>query len=170
MSDDLEQQIEQVRKSVAEAKANAAHWTHESELRQVRLQALEEAAALRPARGRKSSSGGSGRTGRKPGAISRQWRSILTVMTLKHGGTGALESEIVEIARTAGMENIRPKDVHERMESYREHGYVTLNQLTNRWALTETGAQRFNVDATEDSEAQSDKENAGADVEPTPAS
>lgn len=172
MSDNLEQKIELAKQSLREATDKVAYWTHEVELRQVRLKALEEAATLRPVRGKKCGDSGSTRRGRKPGAISRQWQNILMAMTLKYGGGGALENEILEIANTKdGLENTRPKDVHERMESYKQHGYVTFNQLTNKWSLTEVGAQRFNADAASDEpEPDFEKENAGAGNEPTPAS
>jgi len=65
--------------------------------------------------------------------------------------------------------NMRPKDVRTRMEQYEQQGYVKraniLLGLLSPWQITEKAAQRFNIDAKEESAEMAEKPKASADLD-----
>lgn len=165
MSDTLDAEIEQARQALQQAKDNAAHWAHEMELRAVRLNALEQAAELRPIRGRKNAENGATKKGRKPGAISRQWRQVLLQMAMSHP-EGAAEQEIIALTKiVGGMGEIRPKDVEERMRAYMRHGLVFQNVATNKWQVPDVAMPRLRMDTAPPDELENAAEDDPLDIQ-----
>lgn len=138
-------------------------WRQQADLFKVRLSALEEAARLRPARqdGARAKGETSGSRGRQPGAISRTWRSILTTTAARYPD-GADEAQIADVARDAGLPNVRPKDVRERMLNYEQHGYV--EPAISGWRVTPHALSKFGSDV-ENGADQADDEMEAADAE-----
>lgn len=170
MTDTLDAEIEQARRKLQEAKDQAAHWTHEAEIRAVRLDALERAAELRPVRGRKSLENGGTKKGRKPGAISRQWRQVLLQMAMQHPA-GATEQEVVALTKLVdGMGEIRPKDVEERMRAYAKNNLVRQNLMMTGWQVPDEALARLRTDVVTVDESQvAETETAGAVEAPAAA-
>ena len=123
------------------------------ELLEARFAALEHAASLRPlpradtgvVRSSSVTFAAGGRVhsfhkGRQPGAISQTWRTILLKVS-KAFPDGADERDIFEIARTSGLENVRLKDVKDRMADYRSYGYV--EPIGVKWRVTELALRKF---------------------------
>ena len=149
MADSLDAEIQSAREEfqlaeadAAAARAHVVECDRRAEMKGVRLRALERAAELRPLRSeaQRSKPDASGSRGRQPGAISRTWRSILATTAARYP-RGAEEAQIAEIARDAGLSNVRPKDVRDRMTSYEAHGYV--EPALNGWRVTLHALTKF---------------------------
>ena len=116
----------------------------------VEIKALELAASLRPVpSGRRETRNGFGgeplRKGRQPGAISKQWRDILVNISINFP-FGSTENQIWEVAKSVEkLENIRPRDVRTRLDSFKIHGYVE-QRSGGLWHVTELAAKKFNQD------------------------
>jgi hypothetical protein len=164
MADDLDAAIEAARTERKAAKDQADHWVRRVELLDVRLEALEQAAKFRPARNEpprvKAESVNSGR-GRQPGAISKPWRNVLLISAVKYPD-GASEIELTDLARAEGLPNVRPKDVHSRMEDYQKHDYV--HPVPKGWQVTSHAVAKFGSETTEDGSDQADDEMEAADA------
>lgn len=164
MADELDAAIEAARTERKAAKEQADHWVRRVELLDVRLDALEQAAKLRPVRGEatraKVETANSNR-GRQPGAISKVWRGVLTTVAARYPD-GAQDPEIAEIARDAGLPNVRPKDVRERMLSYEQHSYVET--AISGWRVTALALAKFGSDHIENGSDQADDEMEAADA------
>lgn len=166
----LDEAIQETRQQLNEETAQQAEWTRRVELTSVRLKALEQAAQLRPsshvASASKSESGVASNStpasrGRQPGAISKKWRNILLETAAKFPD-GAEDAAIVEVARTAGLMNVRLKDVHDRMSSFEHHGYV--EPALNGWRVTRVALAKFGSDQTDNDPDQADDEMEAADA------
>jgi hypothetical protein len=126
----------------AEHLAEAERCRRNAELARTRREALEFAARLRqegispPTNSRR---GGTGK-GRQPGAISSEWRRTLMAMAARYP-QGAAEEEIAELARLAGLPNVRSKDARDRMLKYETHNYVEAGP--KGWHVTEYALKRF---------------------------
>src|ERR1700722_10417638 len=115
MDDALDEEIAKARKALAYSREQWAMWQRKIDVDAASLAALEKAAELRPVAiappgAREHRVEGSRRGGRQTGAISQTWRNILLYMAFRHPN-GASDAEIVEIAREAGLANIREKGV-----------------------------------------------------------
>ncbi len=136
----------------AQHQAEAERCERNAQIARTRREALEFAAQLRqkptPTSPR---GGGSANKGRQPGAISGEWRKTLLAMAAKYP-TGATEDEIAELARLAGLPNVRPKDVRDRMIKYETHRYVEAHP--NGWQVTEHAIKRFGGASPSSSAAQ----------------
>jgi hypothetical protein len=185
MDDPLTQKIQQARHERDDAVAQRDACQRRVEIADARLQALEQAAELRPLassvprtpviRGggfgatAQMAAGGGGHKGRQPGAISKNWKSILLAMTLRHPA-GATEQDIVGIAQDEGIDdlkNLRPRDAARQMRKYQELGYVEkAHALLGTWRITEAACRRFNIDISatirEEAKATADSESAVA--------
>ena len=148
MPDELDAEIQRTRQQHAEASAIAEEAIRAREALKEKLTTLELAARLRPGRttpvGRPE---GAHSKGRQPGAISKMWRRILLVTATKFPA-GTSEGQIAAIARASGLENIRPKDVRDRMTDYRAHGYV--EPVLEGWRVSEAAVRRFKTDMADD--------------------
>ena len=178
MVDDLDAEIERAheedqaaqakaasaRAEAAEAIARAETCERSAELTSLRLQTLVRAAQLRPSRPdasrARTESASIGSRGRQPGAISHRWRNVLTTLAAKHP-SGADELAIVEIARSIGLVNAKPKDVRDRMENYETHGFV--EPASEGWRVTSRALSKFGSDADNHSDLMGDEE--GTEVE-----
>lgn len=166
MNDDaLNQAIADKRAELQEARKRVEHL-------EVEIGALELAASLRPvnkssATKRRPYSGatGLGNKGRQPGAISHAWRNILRMM---HGlyPDGATDTEVLEICRSEGFSNMRPRDVTYRMSALASRDYVERIDDTG-WRVTATAVTRFSMNdsATETETADDSPSSAVVDIE-----
>ena len=172
MRDRLDEAIQETRRQLNEEMAQQAEWTRRVELTGVRLKALEQAAQLRPSSHGASTSKADGgiagsstpaSRGRQPGAISKKWRNILLETAAKFPDY-AEDAAIVEVARAAGLVNIRLKDVHDRMSSFEHHGYVEPAQTG--WRVTRVALAKFgsDQDQTDSDPDQADDEMEAADA------
>lgn len=170
MSDGLDKAIHDARRQLGEEKAQQAEWTRRVELTTVRLDALEQASQLRPVSyvspASKADSGLPGGNapasrGRQPGAISKKWRDILLETAAEYPDS-AEDCAIVEIARAAGLTNTRVKDVHDRMSSFKQHGYVEPT-LTG-WRVTRVALAKFGSDQVDSDPDQAEDEMEAADA------
>ena len=149
MSDELDAAICRAREEWASAKAQADEWSRRAELLHMRVQALEEAAKLRPAPQEASrvrpDAGGS--RGRQPGAISKQWRRVLLAAAARHPN-GANDLELAYLAHKEGLNNARARDVRSRMAEYEAHGYV--QPVSNGWRVTPHAIAKFGSESPDD--------------------
>lgn len=170
MGDRLDMAIEEARQQLSHEAAQQAEWTRRVELTTIRLNALEQAAQLRPSahvvtspktENGLSGSGNSAPRGRQPGAISKKWRGILLETAARYPDGGE-DAAIVEIARSAGLTNVRLKDVHDRMSSFEHHGYV--EPALNGWRVTRVALAKFGSDQADNDPDQADDEMEAADA------
>ncbi len=127
----------------AAARVRATECEKRAELTRLRLETLRRAADLRPVRPdsyRFKAESAGGNRGRQPGAISKEWRAILTAMAARHP-SGADDAEIAEIAREMGLPNVRPKDARDRMANYEGHHYVEPS--SKGWRVTPHALAKF---------------------------
>jgi hypothetical protein len=177
MVDPLTEKIEQERAERDNAAAQRDLWQHRLEIISARLEALEQAAQLRPlphsqtVRGgfgesaARAAQGGPARKGRQLGAISKNWRTILLGMALRYPA-GATGQDIVAMAQQEGiadLKNLRPRDAARQMQKYRDLDYVELvNPLIGSWRITEAAYQRFNIPPAAESKAATDSPSVAA--------
>lgn len=173
MLDKLDAEIERAEKEYWEAEERAAKAARLRDIAEARLDALRLAAELRPqapsTRPTITSAPpvpAAGGKGRQPGAISKIWRHILIQMSESYP-KGVGETEITEMAKGAGLLNIRSKDVRARMSDYLAHDYV--EQGPEGWRVTQIAISRFKDGSLVSSTEQSDEDTADSEesaVEP----
>lgn len=144
-TDALDEKIEATQREAAELRARLA-------LVELKLSAYEKSARLRPsARVAANVSAQSfplaeqvatgKRGGRKPGAISRRWQTILKG-TAAHYPAGATPADIASFGSAAGLQNLKPKDAKQQADKYVQIGY--MEQVgEDRYRVTETACNRY---------------------------
>lgn len=172
--DALDDKIEATRQEAADLRARLA----DAELR---LSVYEEAARLRPAGAAQGTvavrpavvvrAEPSKRGGRKPGAISRKWQTILRGVTA-HYPLGATPADIASFGDAAGLPNLKPKDARQQAEKYVSIGYMervaddsyrVTTMACDRYGLRPLhAAPRFEVDHPESTTA-TDSQSAAVD-------
>jgi hypothetical protein len=158
MTDPLTEKIQQARAERDHAVSQRDAWQRRVDIGQARVEALEQAAQLRPlprvvaATPTRSTiqnavAPSTARKGRQPGAISKNWRIVLLAMAVYYPA-GATEQDIVKIVQNEeidDLKNLRPRDAARQMAKYQELGYVeAANALLGTWRITEAACQRFN--------------------------
>ena len=167
MLDKLDAEIERAEKEYWQAEEKATEAARLRDIAEARLDALRLASELRPqpplARSMITSAPpvpAAGGKGRQPGAISKIWRHILIQMSESYP-KGVSETEITEMAKGAGLLNIRSKDVRARMSDYLVHDYV--EQGPEGWRVTQTAISRFKDGSLVSSTEQSDEDTADSE-------
>jgi hypothetical protein len=121
---------------------------------ELELQTLVRAAELRPAsrrvtQGTANGSESHGRKGRQPGAISRQWRIILSRVSINYPA-GATADDIASFGHAVGLPNLRPTDARQQAEKYTRRGY--LEPIDNRYRVTDAACKRFGIEKPDSGE------------------
>jgi hypothetical protein len=118
---------------------------------EVELRAFERAAELRPneTAGRHSvrmtedhglERRAHSRKGRQPGAISKNWRKILSSVAA-HYPDGASPEDIASYGAALGLPNLRPTDARQQAEKYVAYGYI--ERVGDRYKVTDMARERF---------------------------
>lgn len=139
--DRLERAIEAKRDEVAKAEAILRDAERVLERARVELSTLEQAASLRPLTA--SAVATEVRKGRQPGAISREWRTVLMTMWLL--GVPSTYEVIAGIAGSSGASS-DIASVRERIRIFERHGYVQGDPMRG-YTVTDVAAERFGFQA-----------------------
>jgi hypothetical protein len=118
------------------------------------LQTLVHAAELRPASRRvthatENSAERIGHKGRQRGAISRQWRIILSRVAINYPD-GANPDIIASFGRAVGLPNLRPTDAKQQAEKYVNRGY--FEKIDDCYKVSDIARQKFKLETPDSSE------------------
>ena len=137
--DKLDRAIADKRKELEQLREIVALQQRAAELAAAELRALELAAQMRPLANGQSEP--SGRKGRQPGALSKEWRGVLRAMHLQGGrfSYGA-------IGVLAGNQGIAatPSGVRERVRTFLDKGFLD-GSPPDGFVVTLLAAERFEL-------------------------
>lgn len=152
VNDALDEAIEIKRRECDEARSRLATLL-------IELQTLEHAASLRPASSEAQRTQPPrmeqrivSRKGRKPGAISKKWREILSRVAV-HYPEGARSEDIASYGPGFGLVNLRATDARQQAEKYVKLGL--LEPAGDRYKVTSTARERFGFPSMESTNGDS---------------
>jgi hypothetical protein len=144
--------MDKLDQEIADKRAAIAELREKLRTAEIELNAWEQAARLRPlprSIGGLSSVGEahSARKGRQPGAISQEWRLLLELVVHRHGSVASAD-EMAELGPEAGIPNLTPTLVRQRMTLYLQHGYI-MSAGGDTYCVTDHAMTRFNLRKSE---------------------